>query len=315
MALVLAELQREFLDFTFSTRAGARVRIVERPGRWMSAEARAQLLADLRLVVRASTPAGELDYGLLTDDAQRWDKCIVTLVHARDPVRPVAFNVLTILDCELRGEPVDVIHLGLVMIDPGYRAQGLSGMLYGLTCFLLFARQQMRPLWISNVTEVPAVFGMVAENFADVYPSLDPRQRRSFDHLSLAREIMRKHRAAFGVGEEAGFDERRFVMTNSYTGGSDNLKKTFEETAKHRRAEYNELCQRELDYARGDDFLQLGRFNLDAAKNYFLRSAPRLSPVALATKFAVLSLESAFLPVVHWFSADRALGELRPWSK
>jgi hypothetical protein len=194
----------------------------------MRTEQRAALLADLRAVVRSSTQAGELEYGVLTGDPERWENCILTVIHAPDDGRPVAFNALTIMECTLRGRPVEVLHLGLVMIDPGFRAQGLSGVLYGLTCFLLFARGQMRPLWISNVTQVPAVFGMVAENFSGVFPSPVRAGRRSFDQLALAREIMGRHRGVFGVGAEAGFDEGRFVITDSYTGGSDNLKKPFE---------------------------------------------------------------------------------------
>ena len=56
-----------------------------------------------------------------------------------DDGRPVAFNALSIMECELRGKPVEVLHLGLVMVDPGYRSQGLSSVLYGLTSFLIFA--------------------------------------------------------------------------------------------------------------------------------------------------------------------------------
>jgi hypothetical protein len=313
--LPLAGLVREYLDFEFATREHARVRIVERPGRWMEPEQRARLLEDLRRVVRSSVASGALEYGVLSGDARRWESCVLTVIYSPEDGRPVAFNALTLMDCELRGKQVEVVHLGLVMIDPSFRAKGLSGVLYSLTCFLLFARRQMRPLWVSNVTQVPAVFGMVAENFADAYPNVGGASRRSFDHLALAREIMQKHRGVFGVAAEAGFDELRFVITDSYTGGSDNLKKTFEESAKHRREDYNEACRRELDYARGDDFLQLARFELGAARRYFLRSSDGLSPVFLLLQFAGLLLESWLLPVVHWFSAERALGELRPWSR
>lgn len=311
--LPVAGLGREYVDFAFTARGKSRVRIVERPGRWMPAAEQARLLEDLRTVVRSSLSAGALEYGVLTGDRRRWEDCVLTLVYAPDDGRPVAFNALTILACELRGKPVEVVHLGLVMIDPTFRAKGISGVLYGLTCFLLFARRQMRPLWVSNVTQVPAVFGMVGENFADAYPNVGQASRRSFDHLALAREIMQRHRGVFGVGPEAGFDERRFVITDSYTGGSDNLKKTFAEAAKHRREEYNETCRRELDYARGDDFLQLARFELSAARRYFLRSATRLSPVLLLAQFVVLLLESWLLPVLHWFTPARPMGELRPW--
>ena len=309
----VAKLGTRFLDFQFTTRYGARARIVERPGRWMAEAELSRLVEDLRSVVRASLPAGSLDYGVLTGDPERLRNAILTVIYADDDGRPVAFNALAILDCELRGRPVEVIHLGLVMIDPGYRAKGVSGILYGLTCFLLYARRQMRTLWFSNVTQVPAVFGMVGEAFANVYPDPARRARRSFEHLVLARQVLARHRHVFGVGPEAGFDERRFVITNAYTGGSDNLKKPFAEAAQHRHEVFNEACRRELDYERGDDFLQIGQFDLRAARDYFRRSLPTLSARALLQQFGFLFAESLLLPLLHWATPSRQFGSLRPW--
>ena len=60
---------------------------------------------------------------------------------------------------------------------------------------------------------------------------------------------MRRHRRVFGVGEDAGFDEARFVITNAYTGGSDNLKKSFDVAPKHRDEAYNDFCREQLDYS------------------------------------------------------------------
>ena len=145
-----------------------------------------------------------------------------------------------------------------IVIDPNQRSKGLSWILYGLTCFALFLRQGMRPLWISSVTQVPSVYGIVVENFSDVYPGRADA-RATFEHTLLARQIMASHRKAFGVGPEAEFDEARFVIINAYTGGSDDLKKRFEDAPKHRNAAFNEVMQRELNYDRGDDFLQIGQ--------------------------------------------------------
>ena len=61
------------------------------------------------------------------------------------------------MDVELDGEPQQVTHLGLVMVDPDVQGQGLSWVLYGLTTLVLFARDGLRPKWISNVTQVPSV--------------------------------------------------------------------------------------------------------------------------------------------------------------
>jgi hypothetical protein len=309
--LSLATFARPWLDETVSARGGARVRIMERPGRWMPAPALDALVADLQRVVRVATPAGSLDYGAASGDRDRLDSAVVTIVYDRAGA-PVAFNALTLIPCELRGRPVDVLHLGLVMVDPDHRAGGLSGVLYGLTAFLLFARNRLRPLWVSSVTQVPAVFGMVSEAFDSVYPTSDPSRRQSYDHLHLARQIMARHRHVFGVGDDAEYDEARAIIRNAYTGGSDNLRKSFGDAPKHRHDIHNETCRAALDYDRGDDFLQLGQVTLRAARTYFTRSTSDLSPVALALRFSLLALEALVAPVIQWFAADTPMGDLRP---
>ena len=96
------------------------------------------------------------------------------------------------MDVELDGELEQVTHLGLVMVDPDVQGQGLSWVLYGLTTLVLFARDGLRAKWISNVTQVPAVVGMVCETFSDVFPSPHAGARQSFAHLQLARGIMKR---------------------------------------------------------------------------------------------------------------------------
>lgn len=304
---------RRDLDFHFRASRRARVRVVERPGRWMAPAEQEEILAAMRQLVRRSIPAGTLDYGVLTGDPERWDAAILTLVYDRGTGALIAFNALSILRCELRGGPREVIHLGLVLVDPEARAQGLSWVLYGLTTMLLFTRRRLQPLWVSNVTQVPAIVGMVSESFADVFPSPLPGARRSFEHLQLARAIMARHRHVFGVGAEAGFDEARFVITDAYTGGSDHLKKAFAAATPHRKAVYNELCRRELDYGRGDDFLQLGQVNLRATQGYLAKEVPRRSLAGLAVQLAFLFLSSLVVPVLRWFTPSEPTEELRAW--
>jgi hypothetical protein len=123
---------------------------------------------------------------------------------------------------------------------------------------------------------------------------------------------MRLHRAVFGVGDEAGFDEARFVITDAYTGGSDALKKTYDTAPKHRDAQYNAFCAGELDYGRGDDVLQLGRIDLAGARRYLLREVPHGSLPALLAASAVLSLQRLILPILHWLDDTRTFGTLRP---
>lgn len=309
--LWLRGLLQPHLDLSLSPTPGVRTRIVDRPGLWMESDALAALVEDVRVVARETLPEGDLTYGVLSGDPERLKASVLTVVYDSESGKPLAFNALAWMPMTLRGRAIDVLHMGLVMVSPTARSQGLSWILYGLTCFLLFARGGMRPVWISNVTQVPAVVGMVAESFAQVHPTPDGAAQ-SFEHLFIARQIMRHHRHVFGVGPEARFDEARFVIMDAYTGGSDDLKKTFAQAARHRQEKYNTMCEAELDYARGDDFLQIGQVNMAAAQKYAFAEVPRGSLPGVALSGAFLALQALLLPLLHWLDAKQPWGTLRP---
>jgi hypothetical protein len=305
---------RADIDLALRTHPRLITRIVERPGLSLSQAELDELLMQLRIVAGKTLPACSLTYGIFSGAREPLARAVVTLVSDEATGDPIAFNALSVMDVELDGAPIEVIHLGLVMIDPDVQGRGLSWVLYGLTTLLLFARGGLRQRWISNVTQVPAVFGMVSETFSDVFPQPLGAARCSFAHLQLARGIMRLHRKVFGVGADAGFDEQRFVITNAYTGGSDALKKSYEAAPKHRDEQYNAFCARELDYDRGDDVLQIGRIDLTGARRYLLREVPPGSLPALLAAAAVLTLQRWILPVLHWLDDKRVFGILRPWT-
>lgn len=313
MASFLTSLFKPYLDITLKTGADLETRIVERPGSWMSQDELSAFSQDLIEVASKTLDRGSLTYGVFSGDPERMKATVITCVRNKTTGRPVAFNALAVMDIGGLGEPMEVLHLGLVMVDPDQQSRGLSWVLYGLTCILLFFRNQLRPTWISNVTQVPAIVGMVSETFSDVFPTPD-RNDRSLKHLLLARAILRDHRHVFGVGSDAGFDENRFVINNAYTGGSDDLKKTFDQAQKHREGAYNAFCEENLDYERGDDFLQLGRLDMSAATGYLQNSVPKASLAGLSLTIAVLMLQRLILPAIHWFDTSRNLGALRPRS-
>jgi len=300
------------IDLALRTHPGHVTRIVESPGLSLSHDELDHLVAQLRTVAAKTLPADELTYGIFSGERERLSRAIVTLISEEDSGRPIAFNALSVMQIELDGASTDVTHLGLVMVDPDARGQGLSWVLYGLTTLVLFLRDGLRPRWISNVTQVPSVVGMVSETFSDVYPSPRPEARQSFAHLQLARGIIRQHRSVFGVGDDAGFDESRFVITAAYTGGSDALKKSFDEAPKHRDPRYADFCARELNYERGDDVLQIGRIDLAAARAYLFEQVPHRSLPGLLVASLLLGLQRLVLPVLHWLDDDRIFGTLRP---
>ncbi|MEN8374231.1 MAG: hypothetical protein ABFS34_02155 [Gemmatimonadota bacterium] len=251
------------LDLELGTARGVSVRILERPGRWLDDARRARLLGEMREVAAPAAGGGELPYGVLSGDDERWNRAILTTLRDRHSGRLVGFNAMSLLDVELDGASQDVLHLGLLVLDSDHRGRGLSRLSYGLSIALVLARRGGRSVWVSSVTQVPAIAGMVAQTLAHAHPA--PGSAPTSAHVRIARQIMRRHRSAFGVGEDAGFDERRFVITNAYTGGSDHLKKSYFEAPKHRNPAINAWCHRELDYERGDDVLQIGRFTARVA--------------------------------------------------
>lgn len=304
-------MTQRHLDISLPAGKQRRMRIVERPGNWMAPAELEALRQQLRRIASRTLSDKDLEYGVFSSDPGRLKATFITLVTDARTGAPIAFNALPVIDLELDGRPTQLIHLGLVMVDPEQRSKGLSWVLYGLTCFLLFIRNQGRPIWISNVTQVPAIVGMVSETFSDVYPDPATGNLRKFRHLVLGRQILKSHRHVFGVGPEAEFDETAFVIRNAYTGGSDNLKKTFEAAQKHRQPVYNEFCGKVLDYERGDDLIQIGRLDLGAARRYLVNMVPRQAWALVAVAAAMALVQRLILPLVQWLDSSREWGRLR----
>lgn len=308
----LKALTRPTLDLTLTTAPGQQTRIIERPGAVLDDTELAALVEQLRTVAGRTLAQGALTYGVFSGERERLSQSIVTLISETATGRPIAFNALAQMPLTLNGEPEQVTHLGLVMVDPEVRGRGLSWVLYGLTVLVLFVRGGLRPRWISNVTQVPGVVGMVCETFSEVYPSPDPGSRQSFAHLSLARQIMRDHRHVFGVGPEAGFDEANSIITDAYTGGSDNLKKSFAVATKHRKPAYNDYCLAALDYGRGDDVLQIGVIDLAAGQRFLSRSVPRAALPQLAVQGLTIAIGAVVAPLIQWLDSSKPFRRLRP---
>ncbi|MET1411250.1 hypothetical protein ABVF61_03225 [Roseibium sp. HPY-6] len=310
MRLIAKAISRDYLNVSFKSGDNT-VEIVERPGRWMDTVRLKRLQSDLVSVATASLESGALEYGVLSGERERLENAIITLVRRSKDQKPIAFNALSLMDVQQSRARTRVIHLGLVMVDPSERQKGLSWILYGLTCLLLFLRGGLRPLYVSNVTQVPAVVGMVTETFSEICPTPEEPEPRDFRKVLIAREIMQTHRGVFGVGADAEFDEKRFLIKNAYTGGSDDLKKSVDEASKHRDEKYNAWCMRELNYDRGDDVLQIGLIDLAAAQRYVSRTVPRGSLIQLAALGVLVVTRRVFLPAAHWFNSKRDYGLLR----
>lgn len=262
-------------------RADIEAVIYDRPGLWMDDARLGRLQEEIQGVARAAVP-GSLGYGVLKGERAPFQNRLVVVGRNTTTGETVGFNALPWLEVRLPGRTVTVMHFGLLIIHPRHQRQGLQGLLHGLGAFSAFHRTRERPLWISNVTEVPAVFGAFSDQVIAPYPNYRGAAAPTPLHRAIAVGIMDQHRHEFGVGPEAGFDAERFVITGSYTGGSDALKKTFDSAPPYRDAACNDYCRAQLDYGRGDDFLQIAQMDATVVTNWMTRRIPADLRPALA---------------------------------
>jgi hypothetical protein len=273
------------LDVTIPARRGLRIRLVGRPGAWMSDSALEALVRDLHAVADASTPGGgTLRYGLLSGSRERLASAILSIAYDSRTGTAIGFNATTLLSEPIGGRTRQILHVGLCMVRPEQRSKGLCFALTAAAPLVALALNGLRPLWLTNVTQVPAAAGIFAAMAPQTYPAPGHTAAPSREHADVASALMARHRAVFGVGEDAVWDAERFVIRNAYTGGSDDLKKSFAACAQHRDPEVNRMCSERLDYARGDDLLQVGRLTLAGAATLlgrFVRDVVR-GPLPLA---------------------------------
>ncbi len=304
---IIRGIGKTYFEFKFENGRGETVHILEKPEYLLDEIEQKSLREEIYALSLKCTPNNQaLDYGIFNDPNHNniLNQCILTLIRDNNSNKLIAFNCLPLLDLTLKNKPIYFVHLGLVMIDPDYRSKGLLYILYGLTVVIMFCRKRLAPIWVSNVTQVPAVVGSFSEGFNNVFPNALKNSRRSFDHLSLVRQIMLNHTHVFGVGNDAEFDEKTFIIKNAYTGGSDNLLKTWNQVTKYRNDSVNDFCQKHLNYDRGDDFIQIGKFDFFALQKYIIRMIPAKSLILILNNIFIVFLQSILLPVYHWFKAD-----------
>src|SRR5689334_17773169 len=112
--MLLDALRRRHLDVRFRTRLGARARVVERPGLWMSEAEQRAIVEDVRTVIRTGVRDGSLNYGIVADP-ETLKRAIITIIYDETTNQPVAFNALHVLEMQIQGRTEEVLHLGLLM--------------------------------------------------------------------------------------------------------------------------------------------------------------------------------------------------------
>ena len=278
-------------------------KIWERPGKWLNESEANNLINDIKKITSAGQGDKDVpDYGVLKGDREDLKNRVITIGYDKKTGRPVGFAAQIFLDVPIGLNVEEVLHLGLVYVAKDYQKKSILGLLYILPNILLLLKRGFRPLWISNVSQVPSVIGVVADYYENVFPNPIYETKQTMMHKSLSSGIMKFHRNAFGTGTDAIFDSQKQIIANSYTGGSDNLKKTFEESPKYRIESVNVFCEKNLNYDIGDDFLQIGILSRKLIHNFFSKRVGGVSRLQWFLYLLIAGLFIILLPVLKWLT-------------
>lgn len=291
--------------------------IYERPGVWATEGELNEITQILKTIAKSAQHKDALpEYGCLLGSREDLSQRVISIAYDTRLKRAVGFSAQSYLDIKQGNFKEQVLHLGLIYIDPTYQGKSVSYLLAMLPNILITIKNGFRDIWVSNITQVPVIYGLVASNYYNVHPTNGKDSEQGFYHRYLAKKIFENHKPVFGVGEDAYYDDDLQIIKNSYTGGSDHLKKTFEITAKHRRQDFNEYCQKQLDYERGDDFVQLGKLSTNSFVQLFKNKKDSQSRIQLMINLLLFSFAAVLLPTLRWFipncSQDKATHQQLP---
>lgn len=243
---------------------------IVRPGRLPEAE-RAFLVAELQQVADRCFDGQRPDYQILTGRKEELDRAVVAL--ARDPDgRLAGFCSCLLLPVDGVG---DVFHLGLSCVDPDFRSNGLTHLLMrkAVMHYLLFHRP-LDTVWFSNVACVLSSLGNVALNFEDVYPSPFATDGPREEHLAIARAIASEYRGPIAIDEGAELDEAAFVFRGSVPGTCFEKSGT-DSRYHHRDRGLTGWYAQRLNFAHGDEVVQIGTFSVPGFLRYGLKRLAR----------------------------------------
>ena len=282
---------------------GVLFKIWERPGEWCSDGELENILKDVQVIADEAQSGKHIpQYGVLTGNREDLKNRFITIGYDKKLKKPIAFSAQIYLDVPVGVSIIEVLHMGLVYVSPGSQKKSILGLLYILPNIILLIKRGFRPIWASNVSQVPAIIGVVADYYEQVYPDPIHTGKQSILHRSLGNGIMKFHRKAFGVGEDAVYDASKQIISNAYTGGSDNLKKTFEQCPKYRIEKVNFFCKESLNYERGDDVLQLGILSGSLITNFFQKRIAGISGIYSLLFISITAVFTLLLPVLRWLT-------------
>lgn len=273
--------------------------IWDRPGKWCETNELEKIRADLISVGQRSQEGKELpQYGIFSKDQSDIDHRNITIIYDKNSKEPVAFSAQLYLQCNIDENQLEVMHTGLTYIVPSHRGKGLMRFLFIYPMVILLFKSGLRPIWVSSLSQVPSVIGVVAESFDDVFPDPWMKNKQTPIHREMAYQVINCNRENFAIEEASIYNDELQIIQNSYALPSiQDLKKTYKEVKKHRDENVNNFCKERLDYNRGDDFLQIGKWTVEGLFRFARKNIPKTQMVQSAFNGFVTVFNFTIVPL------------------
>lgn len=244
-------LTSPYLSFPFKK---YRYEIINQPLRWMT-DSQVQKLR-LRLRRFAEDRLGYVPRFSFFVSPEYFKDKVIVVCSDRKSGRDYCFGVMYHLG-NYQGKRV--IHLGPLF--SAHENRGLAKLIFvfGLI-YTFFNERILTRFYLTTLTHVPRMTGIFWDYFQDVYPSVDPKARPRRVHRDLKEMLLKTYPKEWNLPQRPTIDDN-FVIKGfrKQVDGSILYNDTADTVPKHRNPVYNERLIQMLDYANGDELLQVCR--------------------------------------------------------
>lgn len=208
-----------------------------------------------RLVSIATARLGmKPDFSFFKDPAYLNNKIVIICVDKRMN-EDICFCAMSYIGKYRRK---NIVHLGAVYSRKENR--GLMQMVYffGMT-YIFIKNWFFKKVYLTSLTHTPKIFGVVAECFEEVFPSLNPHASPLDFHHELKNIFLNTYLREWDLPVKPEIDGN-FVIKGFRVqkDGSILYPDTIESVPKHRNDAYTHRCRELIQYENGDVVLQCG---------------------------------------------------------
>jgi hypothetical protein len=229
------------------------------PGKWMNYEELNSLkkcLKEVNISSGKNFTYGVFDETLSEKDSMALFKSLnICVIKEKGESVGFFYNLI------LREKPHPIIHAGLVVVSKN-KGHDLIGYPYSFMTYLQY--KIFGTHYYTSISSTPSIVGVFSDSFSGVWPSYKANQIKppSRDYLKVLDVLEEQYIKKYFKDDVLEIDKKRFVLKSAsqQMGFETNMKKL----SRYYKPEANYFCMFWLDYAKGEDLIQIGKVNFSA---------------------------------------------------